>query len=223
MSNDYDIYPFPNVGNNPFYQEFHVGNMLPIVGSTSGLDTPLAKKDIIQVISKTNKEVEDDESEEIENMTSIVDEMFESFFGFESTEGGNPDIPDKIEPIINEIESKGYKVKYSSPGYSNTRFSNDRDKNGVINAKMVTTGRVIFSRDYKFTTTPKGWEWKVLKNGSKALYVKPYTYNEKMGTEKEAFQKWQKVYMDSLKEWAVKLPQCGTSDDTEHEPDENFK
>lgn len=169
-------------------------------------------KNYIDIENNTVKERMNDD------MDCVEDLMYE-FFG-ESSNGGDKRIPDLIEPVVHQIESKGYKVKYASPGHANTRFDNDRNKDGVINSKIVTTGRIIFERDYKFKSTPQGWEWKVLENGSKALYVKPYTYNEKIGSPEEAFEKWQTFYMDSIKDWAVKLPQIGTKDDSA--PDENF-
>ena len=155
------------------------------------------------------------------NTDNIVDNMFLEFFG-ESSNGGDDKVPDKIEPVVKTIESKGYQVKYASPGYHHTRFDNDRNKDGVINDKLVTTGRIIFSRNYKFKNTPEGWEWKVLENGVKALYVKKYTYNEKMGTEKQAFEKWQNRYLNSIKTWAAELPHVSTSDSADTKPDENF-
>lgn len=155
------------------------------------------------------------------NTDNIVEDMMMEFFG-ESSNGGNDDVPDKIEPVVQMIESKGYQVKYASPGYSHTRFDNDRNKDGVINNKLVTTGRIIFSRNYEFKTTPDGWEWKVLDNGAKALYVKQYTYNKKMGNETEAFEKWQNHYMASIKKWAANLPNVGTSDSSDYKPDRGF-
>ena len=146
---------------------------------------------------------------------SLVKDL--EFLYFES---GDPDIPDLIEPIVKQLESKGYQVKYASPGHTNTRFDNDQNKDGVINAKMRSTARIIFSRDYRFKTTPQGWEWKVLENGSKALYVKPYTYNEKMGSKEEAFKKWQTFYIDNMKSWVTDLPKAGS--DAKSKPDVNF-
>lgn len=137
------------------------------------------------------------------------------------TESNDKDIPDLIEPIVKKLESKGYGVKYASPGHANTTFDNDRNEDGVINAKMVSTARIIFSRNYDFKNTPQGWDWKILSNGNKALYARPYTYNEKMGSKEEAFQKWQTFYIDSLKEWALSLPKAGS--DTSGTPDKHFK
>jgi ADP-ribose pyrophosphatase YjhB (NUDIX family) len=150
------------------------------------------------------------------DMSSV---MMAEFFG-ESSENDSK-INDKIEPFVKKIEAKGYEVKYSSPGYANTRFDNDRDKNGVINAKMVTTGRIIFARDYHFDETPQGWTWKVMNNGAKALYVKPYTYNPRMGNEETAFKKWQEFYLSNLADWIERLDNCG-KDNKENPEDTNF-
>lgn len=147
---------------------------------------------------------------------TLVDDMFFLFF-----EAGDKDVPDVIEPIVKQLEKKGYQVKYSSPGYPDSTFKNDRNKDGIVNSKLTSSARVIFSRDYKFTSTPQGWEWKVLSNGSKALYVKPYTYNEKWGTGKSAQKKWQVFYMDSLKNWTVSLPNVGEQD-KDQVGDQNF-
>lgn len=141
-----------------------------------------------------------------------------AFMYFESENDSS--IPDLIEPIIKQLESKGYQVKYASPGHVNTRFDNDKNKDGVINAKMTSTARIIFSRDYHFNTTPQGWEWKVLHNDAKALYVKPYTYNEKMGSKEDAFKKWQTFYISNIKTWAAELPKVGS--DKKTAPDTNF-
>jgi uncharacterized protein YktA (UPF0223 family) len=312
MGGDIDMQPFPNVGNNVFYKnEFAIGAMLPSqTGSTEGFDTPLGKKDIVDVIATDDDKIikdnalnlyvsetsrsklpddvfgipeirkypmpdkrhvlsaikffnyaEDKYEEELakniisnmekynidknvvgdknklkkylselatENVNErntdmsedILEIMKQSYFS-ESTEGGDPEVPDTIEPYTRQLEAKGYKVKYASPGYSNTRFDNDRNKDGVINAKLVTTGRIIFSRDYKFRTTPRGWVWKILSNGAKALYVKQFTYNEKNGTPKQAFEKWKEFYLNSLKEWISELPMCG-EEPAEYKADENF-
>lgn len=147
---------------------------------------------------------------------SISDEMYKNFF----FEAGDPDIPDLIEPVVKILERKGYGVKYSSPGHTNTRFENDRNKDTVINGKYTTTARIIFDHDYKFPNTPQGWEWKVLKNNSKALYVKPYSQSQKHGNPENAFKKWQQFYMSTIRTWAENLPEVGESE--KGAPDTNF-
>ena len=142
-----------------------------------------------------------------------ISNLDEFYFGESVSE--NNKIPDDIESAIDGLEEKGYDVKYSSAGYANTRFDNDRNEDGVVNGKLVSTARVIFARDYHFDTTPEGWEWKVLDNGSKALYVKPFTYIEKYGTEREAFAKWKVSYLQNLRSWVKDLPKVGDYDKKE--------
>ena len=168
---------------------------------------------IIGEKNRLNKYIKESEDSTMEN--SLVKDLEFLYF-----EAGDPDIPDLIEPIVKQLESKGYQVKYASPGHINTTFDNDRNKDGVINSKMTSTARIIFSRDYHFKTTPQGWEWKILQNDSKALYVKPYTYNEKMGPKDEAFKKWQTFYISNIKSWVTDLPKAGS--DVKTEPDANF-
>lgn len=149
--------------------------------------------------------------------------LFEKFFGEASMKEDVKVVPDKIEPMVKKLENKNYRVKYASPGHSNTTFSNDRNDDGVVNGKMISTGRIIFEKDYAFDNTPKGWEWRVLSNGFKALYVRPFTYNKDKGSPKEAFEKWQNAYLSSLKKWIEDLPMMGT-DNPQKEPkeDKNF-
>lgn len=177
----------------------------------------------INIIGEKNKlrnylpDTEFTEKECFDMFSSPTEAMMNEFFGESTTDK----IPDLIEPIVKMLEGKGYQVKYASPGHANTRFDNDQNKDGVINSKFATTARIIFSRDYKFSTTPQQWEWKVMDNDVKALYVKDYTYNKKQGTPEEAFKKYQDFYLSTLKTWAEKLPKAGDDEDT-GEVDTNF-
>ena len=58
------------------------------------------------------------------NESITGDQLFDEYF----KESNDPDIPDGIESTVKILESKGYAVKYSSPGHLNTRFDNDRNK-----------------------------------------------------------------------------------------------
>lgn len=169
------------------------------------------------------------------NPDTVVSKMYRQYFGTEDMsldekffgEGASmsdniQSIPDKIEPAVKKLENKGYRVKYASPGHSNTHFSNDQNKDGVINGKLVGTGRIIFEKDYHFENSPEGWSWKVLSNGFKALYVKPLSYNPDSGkSAKEAFLEWQSKYMSELNKWIEQLPHMGS--DKDGKPDENFE
>lgn len=153
---------------------------------------------------------------------SDSEELFERFFG-EASKDNVKSVPDKIEPMVKKLENKNYRVKYASPGYVDTRFDNDKNKDGVINNKLVTTGRIIFERDYSFPNTPEGWEWKALSNGFKALYVRPFTYSDDNGSKKEAFDKWQNRYLNSLEKWIDDLPMMGVDNPKKDtKADENF-
>ena len=130
----------------------------------------------------------------------------------------NEKTPDPIKHIVVMLEGKGYRVKYSSPGYMDSYFKRDRNKDGVINGKTASSARIIFSNDYRFNTTPKYWEWKVLDNGFKALYVKPMSENE----DPNQMSKWKQKYMDSLEMWVKNLPMAGTDDKEDHKEDKHF-
>ena len=116
-----------------------------------------------------------------------LDEMFTEYFGLDTSININrmyrelfendSNIPDEIEGYVTRLKIKGYNVEYASPGYAKTRFDNDQNKDGIINGKMVSTGRIIFSKNYHFDKTPEGWTWKILHNGAKGLYVKPFNYD----------------------------------------------
>ena len=151
---------------------------------------------------------------------SDADILFEKYFGEASKSEDIECVPDKIEPMVKKLENKKYRVKYASPGHANTKFDNDKNKDGVINGKMVSTGRIIFERDYHFDGTPEGWEWKTLSNGFKALYVKPFSYNGSDGKENEAFHKWQNDYLSNLNKWIESLPMMD-SENPRNKPEED--
>lgn len=151
--------------------------------------------------------------------TNLVDSMFKGFFeANENHDMSNEKTPDPIKHIVVMLEGKGYRVKYSSPGYMDSYFKRDRNKDGVINGKTASSARIIFSKDYRFNTTPKYWEWKVLDNGFKALYVKPMSENE----DPNQMSKWKQKYMDSLEMWVKNLPMAGTADKEDHKEDKHF-
>ena len=152
--------------------------------------------------------------------SNIFDQMCYEFFGHtlgnseylmeaEAKKVNTNNIPDEIEPIVKKLEAKGYDVKYASPGYIDGHFKNDANKDGVVNGKMVSTGRVIFARNYRFQTTPDGWGWKALHNGFKALYVKPRSNDYDDNTDYNVIE-WHNKCIKSLREWADNLPKMGS-------------
>ena len=130
-------------------------------------------------------------------------------FGTEITEAA--DMDEDMRDPVSKLNEKGYKVKYSCAGHENTKVKEDRNKDLVKNGKLYSTARIQFEGKVNFGKLPERWERKDTKDGCTALYVKPYTYNEKQGTPSEAYDKWKEAYMLSLNEWIKDLPNKDTS------------
>jgi len=126
----------------------------------------------------------------------------------------NDGVDDEIAPVVNLLNKLGYTVKYSSSGYDKSRIKEDKDKDGSYYGKLYTTARITFDKHYDFKTVPKGWYFN--KNAdTSSMYVRAFTYNAKNGTPDEAFAKWKKTYMESLKSWAENLKSANGSEDDE--------
>lgn len=169
--------------------------------------------------------------------SSPSDQLYNSYFGdisyndvigrvFEERDSNDNNIPDGCEQHVKALEEKGYSVRYSSPGYTTTRFDNDKNSDGVVEGKLKGTARIIFAKNYHFPNSPDGWEWKVLHDGTKALYAKPFTYNyEEEGNSQaaktKALAKWKASYLNSLMTWIKNLPKAG-EEKKDSKEDENF-
>lgn len=121
-------------------------------------------------------------------------------------------IEDDIKPIIELLNSKGYKTKYSSSGHTKLRKKSDNDRNGVYYDKLYSDARIMFDDNYNFPKAPKYWVWKTVE-GKDYLDIIPIRYDKKDGTPQEAFSKWKAKYMGTLKTWADNLPEQNKSDD----------
>ena len=171
--------------------------------------------------------IKGDEPKMAYTATNLVDSMWKSIFESDESnkedtskkkDDSNEKTPDPIKHIVLDLEGKGYRVKYSSPGYMDSHFKRDKNNDGVINGKTASSARIVFSKNYRFNTTPKYWEWKVMDNGFKALYVKPMSEND----DPNQLSKWKEKYMQSLETWVKNLPMAGAAKDEESKPDENF-
>lgn len=188
---------YESVMDHALAKEFSVANMLPVIGLEDNVGKPMSTSDILKMITDTDNTEFSYES--TKKVSSITDDLYENLFAESSVK-----TPIEMSKIVDKLDSKGYKVKYASPGYLNTRFKNDRDKNIIINGKLTSTARVIFKDRELKVEAPDLWEFKVLEDCT-ALYVKPYSYSEEFqGTPDEAFSKWQEEYMNSLDRWASK-------------------
>lgn len=120
-------------------------------------------------------------------------------------------IDPEIKPVIDLLNKKGYKTKYSSAGHTKLRRKDDNHKDGVYYGKLYSDARIMFDSDYDFPKAPKHWVWKNV-DGKDYLDIIPIVYNEKDGTPNEAFQKWKNNYMDTLRTWVDNLPDKSKSD-----------
>ena len=120
---------------------------------------------------------------------------------------------DEIKPIVDKLNSLGYKVKYASPGHKKLRKKPDKDKDGVYYSQLYSDARIMFEDDYKFPAAPMYWKWRTVDKRD-YLDIKPRTYSPKDGTEIEAWDKWKKEYMKSLTNWVNNLSPKSDSDIT---------
>lgn len=120
------------------------------------------------------------------------------------------EVADEIEPIIDKLNDKGYKTKYSSPGYK-TEFKHlkgDIDKDGLYNGKLYSSARIQFDGDYKFPEAPKGWNWKTVDKNDYLQVTGKHTNDP----EDNDFASWKKDYLKSLSDWVDELPDRKNAD-----------
>lgn len=120
-------------------------------------------------------------------------------------------VDDDIKPIIQKLNEKGYKTKYSCSGHPSARLKNDTYRDGILHGKLYSTARVVFAENYKLPSPPKYWEIKVLNNEKNvALYVTPPHFKIVDGLPTEVFNKWKKNYMNALTTWVNSLGAVGS-------------
>lgn len=118
----------------------------------------------------------------------------------------------EIKPIIEELNRKGYKTKYSSAGHTKLRKKEDAGRDGVYYGKLYSDARIMFDSDYDFPKPPKHWTWKTVDNKD-YLDVIPQAYSSKDGSPDDAFARWKANYMGTLRTWVDNLPDMNKSDD----------
>ena len=117
-------------------------------------------------------------------------------------EAKKPD--DGMMEILDTLNRKGYKTKYSCSGHKRS-FKEDRNDDGVINGKLTSGARIMFMDDYEFPDPPKHWGWKTV-DGKDYLYVIAVSHNADKIDSDKAFDAWKNKYMASLKRWVDSLP-----------------
>ena len=190
-------------------------------------DVLLSKKVWNQDIKKYLKSVA--EKLKVEVSEEDVKESAEEFKEVEELalliEAAN--IDSEIKPIIDKLNRKGYKTKYSSAGHEHLRKKVDKDRDGVYYGKGYSDARIMFDADYKFPKAPRYWKWRKV-DGKDYLDVVPLVYSKKNADD--AFDDWKNKYLASLSEWVDNLPERGDvegKDASEHtktvNPDKEVK
>ena len=123
-------------------------------------------------------------------------------------EAKKPD--DGMMEILDTLNRKGYKTKYSCSGHKRS-FKEDRNDDGVINGKLTSGARIMFMDDYDFPDPPKHWGWKTV-DGKDYLYVIAVSHNADKIDSDKAFDAWKNKYMASLKRWVDSLPDQAEAD-----------
>ena len=119
------------------------------------------------------------------------------------------DIADDMLEIIRTLNGKGYKTKYSSPGFPSARMKKDMYRDGIYKGKLYSTARIVFANIYDFKDIPKHWVSRILDGDKTAIYVKNPSYKITDGLPTNAFYKWKEKYMGTLNSWVNSLPQKG--------------
>lgn len=131
-------------------------------------------------------------------------------------------IEGEIKPIIDKLNSMGYKTKYSSPGHIKLRKKEDKFRDGNYYGKLYSDARIMFDGKYNFPSAPKYWMWKKV-DGNDYLDIVPIDYDEKDGTPDEAFNKWKDAYMQSLKNFVDTLKSANSAKDDDNGPKDTHK
>lgn len=180
-----------------------------VKGITAKIDTVTnKKKDKEEELSKKEKQLKKEEAK-IKQESAIYE---------------SADMEDEIRPIVEELNRKGYSVKYASPGHTKLRKKEDKEPDGVYYGKLYSDARIMFKDAYSFPEAPKYWHWREV-DGCSYLDISPISYSSKDGSPDEAFRKWKENYMNSLRTYVDNLKSNGSSkksdNDSEDESDKD--
>lgn len=169
-------------------------------------------------IEKLQKEVDDDEAKIEEEMEKIKKHRDQDVKESVITEAA--DMEPEIRPIVEELNRKGYKVRYASPGHKKLRKKEDFEPDGVYYNKLYSDARIMFDSKYNFPEAPKYWHWRDV-DGCSYLDITPKGFNvEKGDTPNDAFDKWKDAYMNSLKTYVNNLKPNNSSKETKESVNE---
>lgn len=131
-------------------------------------------------------------------------------------EEGDKTIDEDIRPIVEKLNSKGYKTIASCSGHPSARVKDDRYRDGVRYKKLYSTARIVFDKIYDFPNIPDGWTKKVMEEDQRVgIYVDPPRFKIIDGLPEKQYANWKRRYMRALEKWADELPKEGDTKETD--------
>lgn len=131
---------------------------------------------------------------------SVVDFYHENEYMMEAA-----NIDGDMKSIIETLNRKGYKTKYSCAGHPGSYSKKDGDKDHIAYGKRYSTAHIMFDGNYNFPSAPKHWYFKTVE-GKDYLDVREPHEPDTKRTDKEKNYQWKDNYMGTLKTWVDNLP-----------------
>lgn len=181
-----------------------------IILAKEGCEMVDERDELVEMLEKAMNENNMDVIKTCQNKIKYIDNREQRLGLVVTLEAAN--IDDEIKPVIEELNRKGYKTKYSSAGHTKLRKKEDGGRDGVYYGKLYSDARIMFDDDYDFPKAPKHWVWKSVE-GKDYLDIIPQNYDSKDGTPDEAFAKWKANYMGTLRTWVDNLPEKSKTED----------
>lgn len=216
---DVEILYSAYIGLRPEYRKYHEYQRAYILNAFIG--DPQSSELIDNLYKKikngTIVEAAEDRINTLLKETGMTVDLFqedgeEDYIFFEAREeesSGEKDakIDEDIKPVVDTLNKKGYKTKYSCSGHPSMRVKDDVYDDGVKNGKLYSSARIVFDKVYNLPNVPKYWAKKIFDNNEgMGIYVKPPTFSTEKGMPKKQFNDWKAKYMYRLKQWVEQLP-----------------
>ena len=126
------------------------------------------------------------------------------------TEAAN--IDKDMKPIIEKLNKKGYKTKYSCAGHPGSFSKKDTNHDNVSYRRRYSYAHIMFDGNYNFPGAPKHWYFRTV-DGKDYLDIREPHVNDSKHRSSEDGSEWKDKYMDTLKTWVDNLPSANDSED----------
>ena len=126
------------------------------------------------------------------------------------TEAAN--IDKDMKPIIEKLNKKGYKTKYSCAGHPGSFSKKDSNHDNVSYGRRYSYAHIMFDGNYNFPGAPKHWYFRTV-DGKDYLDIREPHVSDAKHRNSEDGAEWKDKYMDTLKTWVDNLPSANDSED----------